>query len=346
MKKIRLGKTGLMVSKPALGCLPLQRCSMDEAITILRHAYEGGINFYDTANAYTDSEEKIGQALSDVRHDIIIATKSQGRDRTTVTRHIENSLRMLKTDYIDLFQFHLAQQVDDPNDANGAYAAVLELQRKGYIRHIGVTTHKLELAFELVKSGLYETMQYPFSYLATERELELEQQCRNYDLGFIAMKGLAGGLLNNARACHAFMEQFDSVAPIWGVQSEAELEQWLTLAEEQPALDSELQAVIAADRKMLQGNFCRSCGYCLPCPAGIEINQAARMNMLLRRSPWQPYMSEQWKNKMEQIENCTACGSCAARCPYGLNTPELLKYMLQDYREFYASHVDSTLNKI
>lgn len=339
MKMIRLGKTDLMVSKPALGCLPIQRCSMAEATAILRRAYEAGINYYDTANAYTDSEEKIGLALAEVRHNIIISTKSMGADKKTVTAHIENSLRKMKTDYIDLFQFHQAQSVHDINDSNGPYAAALEAQKKGYIRHIGVTAHKLDMAFELVKSGLYETMQYPFSYLSTERDFALLEQCIARDMGFIAMKGLAGGLLTNARVCHAFMEQYEQVVPIWGVQTMEELEQWIQLAEEQPQLDAQMQAIIEADRAALQGEFCRGCGYCLPCPAGIEINNAGRMNMLLRRSPWQPYMSEEWRQKMNRINDCIECGNCKARCPYGLDTPRLLKDMLEDYNAFYATHV-------
>lgn len=340
MRKIRLGKTELMVTSTAMGCLPVQRCDEDYAVRLLRAAYEGGINYFDTANAYTDSEKKIGLALSDVRDKIIISTKSAARDKAGVLAHIENSLRMMKTDYIDLFQFHQVTEVPDPNDPNGAYAGALEAKERGWIRHIGVTSHRVNIAEDCIASGLFETLQFPFSYISSERDLALAQKCKEADMGFIAMKGLAGGMLNNARACHAFMKSHDNVVPIWGIQKLEELEQWLALAEEDPALDQELNAFIRQERQELSGSFCRSCGYCMPCPAGIEIFNCARMNMLLRRSPWQQYMTDAWREKMEKINDCIGCHSCSSRCPYQLDTPNLLKYMLKDYREFYEAHKD------
>lgn len=340
MQKIRLGKTELMVTKTALGCLPLQRCSDEEAVRLIRTAYEGGINYFDTANSYTDSEKKLGLALSDVRDKLIISTKSAARDKAGVLAHIENSLRMLKTDYIDLFQFHQVTEVPDPNDPNGAYAAALEAKERGWIRHIGVTSHRVDVAEECIASGYFETLQFPFSYISAERDLALADKCREADMGFIAMKGLAGGMLTNTRACHAFMKQYDNVVPIWGMQRMEELQQWLEVAEEDPSMDEELAAFIKHERQELSGSFCRSCGYCLPCPAGIEIFNCARMNMLLRRSPWKQYYSPEWQEKMSRIENCIGCRHCSSHCPYQLDTPNLLKYMLKDYREFYEAHKD------
>lgn len=340
MQKIRLGKTELMVTKTALGCLPLQRCSDEEAVRLIRAAYEGGINYFDTANSYTDSEKKLGLALSDVRDKLIISTKSAARDKAGVLAHIENSLRMLKTDYIDLFQFHQVTEVPDPNDPNGAYAAALEAKERGWIRHIGVTSHRVDVAEECIASGYFETLQFPFSYISADRDLALADKCREADMGFIAMKGLAGGMLTNTRACHAFMKQYDNVVPIWGMQRMEELQQWLDVAEEDPSMDEELAAFIKHERQELSGSFCRSCGYCLPCPAGIEIFNCARMNMLLRRSPWKQYYSPEWQEKMSRIENCIGCRHCSSHCPYQLDTPNLLKYMLKDYREFYEAHKD------
>lgn len=340
MKKISLGKTGLMVTKTAMGCLPVQRCDKDYAVKLLRAAFEGGINYFDTANMYTDSEEKIGLALSDVRDQIVISTKSAARDKETVLKHIENSLRMMKTDHIDLFQFHQVPETPDPNDPNGAYAAALEAKERGWIDHIGVTTHRVAVAEECIASGLFETLQFPFSYISSERDLALAEKCKAAGMGYIAMKGLAGGLLTNARACHAFMKQYDNVVPIWGIQKLEELEQWLTVTEEDPDLDEELSAFIRKERQELSGTFCRSCGYCMPCPVGIEIRNCARMNMLLRRSPWQQYMTPEWQAKMNKIEDCLECRRCSSRCPYQLDTPNLLKYMLKDYREFYETHKD------
>lgn len=340
IRTLPLGKTGLTVTRPAMGCLPIQRCSEDEAVSILQKAYEGGIRYFDTANAYTDSEKKIGLALSDVRESIVISTKSAGTDKNTVLSHIENSLKMMKTDYIDLFQFHQVQSVPDPDDPEGAYAGALEAKRRGWIRHIGFTSHRVDVAEQCIASGNFETCQFPFSYISGERDLALADKCREAGMGFIAMKGLAGGLLTNARACHAFMNCYDNVVPIWGIQKPEELEEWLAVAKEDPILDDELNSVIRKDREELAGTFCRSCGYCMPCTVGIEIRNCARMNMLLRRSPWQQYMTDEWYAKMQKINDCINCRKCVSKCPYGLDQPSLLKYMLKDYNEFYATHKD------
>ena len=336
MNTIRLGRSELMVTKTAFGALPIQRISTAEAVKLVRRAYEGGINYFDTANMYTDSEEKLGLALKDVREKVIISTKSAATDKQGAMAHIENSLRHLG--YIDLFQFHNPAVLPDISDPNGAFAAALEMKEKGYIRHIGITNHRHHIAKAAIESGNFETLQFPFCYLATDVDLELVELCKQADMGFIAMKGLSGGLLNNAAACHAFMQQYEHVVPIWGIQRQEELDQWLALAESGTAMTEELKAVIEKDRAELAGSFCRGCGYCMPCPAGIEINNSARMNMLLRRAPYRPYLTDEWYEKMHRIENCIHCDSCKSRCPYGLDTPALLQYMLKDYDEFYAQH--------
>ena len=338
MKKVRLGKTDLWVTKTAFGALPIQRISHEDAGRLLRRAYDSGINYFDTANKYTDSEEKIGEALHDVRHNIVISTKSGGKDKKTVQAHIEESLRRMRTDYIDLFQFHNPSQMPDINDPDGPFAAALEAKQKGYIRHIGITNHAMAVAKQAIESGWFETLQFPFCYLATEGDVELVRLCKEHDMGFIAMKGLSGGMLTNAEACYAFMQQYDNVVPIWGIQHEWELDQWIELTKNPPALTDELKAVIEHDRKELAGSFCRSCGYCLPCAANIDIPQSARMSALLRRSPYQKYMTEEWYEKMHRIENCLHCDACKSRCPYGLDTPALLQQQLLDYDAFYAEH--------
>ena len=316
----------------------MQRIGHEAARKLLRRAYESGINYFDTANMYTDSEEKLGEALHDVRHHIVISTKSGGQDKETVRKHIELSLRRLQTDYIDLFQFHNPAQLPDPDDPDGPFAAALEAKEKGYIRHIGITNHRLGVAQAAIDSGNFETLQFPFCYLCTEKDLALLRSCEEADMGFIAMKGLSGGMLSNAAACYAFMQQHPSVVPIWGIQHEWELDQWLKLTEDNQQMTPELSAVIEKDRRELAHNFCRSCGYCLPCAAGINIPQAARMAMLLRRSPYRPYMTEQWYAEMHKIEGCLHCDACKSRCPYGLDTPALLQEMLKDYDAFYALH--------
>lgn len=204
------------------------------------------------------------------------------------------------------------------------------------ILHIGITNHRLNVAQEAIDSGLYETLQFPFCYLSGEPELKLLEGCRKQDMGFLSMKALSGGLITNAAAAYAFQAQFPEALPLWGIQREEELDQFLSFIVDPPVMNEELSAVIARDREELSGGFCRGCGYCMPCAAGIEINNCARMSLLLRRSPSAPYLTPQWQAKMKKIEDCRHCDSCRKKCPYGLDTPALLKQNYEDYREILA----------
>ena len=338
MKKIKLGRTNLMVSRVGFGALPIQRISLEEAAYLLRKAYDNGINFFDTARGYTDSEEKIGYALSDVRPNIIIATKSHAKDKKTHFENLETSLKNLKTDYIDIYQLHNPPELPDPDDPDGLYSGLLEARQKGMIRFIGITNHRLNVAMDAVTSGLYDTIQFPLSSLSSDEDVKLVKEAGKYDIGFIAMKPLSGGLITRVAATFAFLSQFDNVVPIWGIQRKWELDEFIRLENNPPALDDNMWKVIEQDRKELQGAFCRGCGYCLPCPADIPIPFAARMSLLLKRAPYQGYLSDEWNERMERIERCTGCGHCRAHCPYGLDTPALLKTNLKEYREFRALH--------
>lgn len=339
MRQITLGSTGIMVPQNAFGALPIQRVDMDTAVHILRRAFEGGILFYDTAHGYTDSEEKLGKAFRDVREKIYLATKSPAKTPEQLKQDLDTSLERLQTDYIDIFQFHNAKQVYRPGDGTGMYETMLALKESGKIRHIGMTAHKIGIGEEAIDSGLYETLQFPFSYLSSDREQALAARAKKAGMGLIAMKGLAGGLINNSRAAMAFMLQFDNVLPIWGIQRESELEEWLSYMEQEPAMDQEIAGFIQKERKELNGQFCRGCGYCMPCPAGIEINTCARMSLLLRRSPSARYLEPEWQEKMHRIDACLHCGACMKKCPYELNTPELLKSNLEDYDRVVAGEI-------
>lgn len=335
MAKITLGSTDICVEQNGFGALPIQRDNTETAVAILRRAYEGGMRFFDTSRAYTDSEEKIGFAFEgfNIRDNLILATKTMSRTPEEIREDLENSLRLLKTDYVDIYQIHLAPECYRPNDGTDVYETMAELKKEGKIRHIGLTAHSLKVAEECIDSGLYETLQFPFSYLAGEPERKLVQKCKEKNMGFIAMKALAGGLINNAAAAYAYLAQFDNVLPIWGIQHQWELEQFLALMKEPPSLTDEIQQVIAKDRAELCGDFCRSCGYCMPCPEEIEIRQCARMSLLLRRCPPEPYLTKEWQEKMEKIKNCQSCGKCKAKCPYGLDIPTLLKKNYEDYQK-------------
>lgn len=338
MEKIKLGRTNLMVSKSGFGALPIQRISFDAAKRILLKAYENGINFFDTARMYSDSEEKIGYALSEVRKDIIIATKTFAGDKQTLFSHLETSLKNMKTDYVDILQLHNPSVLPDPEDPDGLYSGLLEAQKKGMVRFIGISNHKIKTALEAVESGLYDTMQFPLSSISADIDLEIIEKCRKTEVGLIAMKALSGGLITNAASTFAFLRQYDNVVPIWGIQRESELDEFLELEKNPPILNEAVWADINKDRAELAGNFCRGCGYCLPCPSGIEIPTQARISLLLRRAPYQQFLTDAFKAKMNLINNCTECGHCKNNCPYKLDTPKLLKRELENYNEFYKSH--------
>ena len=337
---VTLGSTGIRVNRNGFGALPIQRISEEEAVKILRRALAGGINFFDTSRKYTDSEKKIGLAFGELdRSSFFIATKTGAQTGEDLKKDLAATLENLRTDYVDIYQFHNPSFCPKPSDGTGLYEAMLEAKQAGKVRHIGITNHRLNVAHEAIDSGLYETLQFPFNYLSGPAEIELVEKCKACNMGFIAMKGLSGGLLDDFRACYAFEAQYPNVVPIWGIQKEEELDQWLSCIDNPPAMTDEIRATIEKDRKELAGDFCRSCGYCMPCTVGIEINQCARMSQLMRRSPYKRFLTPEWQQKMRMINDCINCGKCVSKCPYGLNTPELLRKNLADYEDILAGRV-------
>jgi predicted aldo/keto reductase-like oxidoreductase len=323
-----------MASKNGFGALPIQRINRDTASYLLNKAYQSGLNFFDTARFYTDSEEKIGWALSSVRDKIYISSKTMATTPAEFWEQLNTSLKLLKTNYLDIYQFHNPGFCPQPGDGTGLYEAMSEARDKELIRHIGITNHRLSVAVEAAESGLYETIQFPFSYLATENETKLVKLCAERNIGFIAMKALSGGLLKNFAAAYAFLAQFDNVLPIWGIQKEEELNELIIHTKNPPVLDKSLSTIIEHDRKMLSGEFCRGCGYCLPCLAGIDIPNCARMSLMIRRAPTSVYLNKVWQENMKKIDTCLQCNHCRDHCPYGLDTPRLLQDNWADYRNF------------
>ncbi len=339
MEKVTLGSTGITVNKNGFGALPIQRITDEDAVKLIRKAYDAGIDFYDTARFYTDSEEKLGLAFEGIRDKVFIATKTAASNAEEFWEQLRTSLHNLKTDYIDIYQFHNPAFCPKPGDGSGLYEAMLEAKKQGKVRHIGITNHRLAVANEAIESGLYETLQFPFCYLASEKDIELVKKCKEKNMGFIAMKALSGGLITNSKAAYAFEAQYDNVLPIWGVQREKELDEFISYIDEPPVMTEEIKTLIEADRKELSGEFCRGCGYCMPCPAGIEINNCARMSLLLRRSPSELQLTGEVQAKMKKIENCLHCNQCKSKCPYGLDTPALLEKNYEDYKKVLAGEV-------
>ena len=334
MRTVQLGRTGLVVNRNGFGALPIQRDSRQEAVRLLRKAYDHDIRFFDTARAYSDSEEKVGEALSPVRDQVILATKTHAKTAEAFWRDLETSLRLLRTDHVDIYQFHMASYCPRPGDEAGLYDCMLEARRQGKIRFIGLTSHSFEVAREAVESGLYDTLQFPFSYLAAECDEALVHLCREKNVGFICMKALAGGLITRSDAAYAYLAQFDNTLPIWGVQRETELDEFISYQTREPVMTEEIRDLIERDRHELAGDFCRGCGYCLPCPAGIPIPTAARMSLLLRRAPVAGSLSPEMQAQMARIDQCIGCRHCADHCPYHLDTPALLKKNYADYKSF------------
>lgn len=334
MEIVRLGRTEITVNRNGFGALPVQRVDKEQATVILKKAYDNGITFFDTARMYSDSEEKLGIALSDVRENIYIATKTGAITVEGFWQDLETSLALLKTECIDIYQFHNPSFCPKPNDGSGLYEAMLEAKAQGKIKYIGITNHRLPVAIEAAKSKLYDTIQFPFSYLADQKDLDLVNLCKENDIGFICMKALSGGLINRADAAYAYLAQFDNVLPIWGVQKESELDEFISFQITPPTMDNEITTLIENDRAQLAGEFCRGCGYCMPCPKGIVINQCARMSLMIRRAPAKAWLSQQWQDEMNKTTQCINCGLCIKKCPYSLNTPELLKKNYEDYQTF------------
>lgn len=334
MQTVTLGKTGIVVSKNGFGALPIQRITKKDAVYLLQKAFYNGINYFDTARMYSDSEEKLGAAFSYTRDKIIISTKTGAQTAEGFWKDLNQSLEKLQTEYIDIYQFHNPAFCPKPGDESGLYDAILEAKKQGKIRFIGITNHRLAVAKEAIESKLYDTLQFPFSYLSTDADLEVVKACKDKNMGFIAMKALSGGLITDSAMAYAYLAQFDHVAPIWGVQQENELDEFLAYNENPPVLTEKMKAQIEHDKKEIAGEFCRGCGYCMPCPAGIEINNCARMSLLLRRAPQAAYLSQEWQDKMAKIEHCIHCNKCMSKCPYGLNTPELLQKNYDDYKTF------------
>ncbi len=339
MDQVTLGSTGITVNRNGFGALPIQRICQEDAVYLLKKAYAGGIRFFDTARAYTDSEEKVGEAFDGIRQNVYIATKTAAKNKDDLKRDLELSLRLLRTDYIDIYQFHNIEFCPKPGDGSGLYEAMLEAKAQGKIRHIGITNHRLQVAREAIESGLYETLQFPFSYLSSEKDIELVTLCEKNNMGFIAMKSLAGGLINKSSAAYAYAAGFDHVLPIWGVQKENELDEFISYVTNPPVMTEAIKSIMDADKEELGGDFCRGCGYCMPCPAGIEINNCARISLMLRRAPSNFWLSKEWQTKMKKIDDCMHCNKCMEKCPYGLQTPQLLVRNYEDYKDVLAGKV-------
>ena len=335
MDKIRLGKTNMMVSKVGFGGIPIQRLNEEEAVAVVKRCLELGVTFLDTANAYSTSEGRIGQAISGQRERLIIATKSQARNREGIEQHLKLSLERLGG-YIDLYQFHGVsnfENLDMVLEPNGPMAAVEEAQKAGLVRHIGITSHQIDVAKKAVESDRFETIMFPFNFIAYQEGSELLALAREHDVGFIAMKPLAGGMLDNATLAFKYLFQFPDVVAIPGIEKTSEIEEIVQLLNEPWGMTEAEQNEMQQLREELGSRFCHRCDYCQPCTEEITISTVLTIASFAKRLPTERLFAVQFTELMDRAANCTECGECEERCPYHLPIREMIGEQVEWYRE-------------
>ncbi len=329
LRETVLGRTGLNVRTFGFGGIPIQRVSDEEAVKVVRRCYELGINYYDSARGYTNSEERIGKALVDVREEVFLATKSGRRDSKGLLGELEVSLKNLRTDWIDVYQLHNVssreawEQIKGPG---GALEALHEAKDEGKIRHLGVTSHDPAVLADIVREDIFEAIMIPYNYLTLKPEEELLPLCKEKNVGTVIMKPFGGGAFSNANTALKFVLSKDFVdITIPGMMTIAEVEENYNVAMSSHTLSQEEMKLIEEDRIELGDQFCRACNYCQPCPQEIPITFILRAeSQFLKRMGWRPGTEERIAEVVEKAGSCIECGECEARCPYHLPIRQLL----------------------
>lgn len=337
MKIVRLGKTDLQVTRVGFGGIPIQRLSESEAIRVVQHCLELGVRFFDTANGYSTSEERIGKALAAsglCREQVIVATKTAARDRSTALEHLDLSLKRLNVAYIDLWQLHNVSSIEAYEQvltARGALEAAREALAAGTVRHIGITSHSMEVALKAVPTGFFETIQFPFNFVTDEPAGKLVPLARVHDVGFIAMKPLGGGMLSHANLAIKYLLQFDNVVPDPGIERVEEIEEIAAIVAGSWDLTDEERREIEFIREEVGVRFCRRCGYCEPCAQGVRVSLVMNVPSILRRLPSERFTSRSLSEAIRSSQDCIECGECEEKCPYQLPIREMLVEHLELY---------------
>jgi hypothetical protein len=332
---VKLKGTDLEISEVGFGGIPIIPLAKNEAVAIVKYCFDLGITFFDTANMYLTSEEKIGTALEAVRDKVVIATKTTQRDANGAAAHIDASLKQLKTDWIDIYQFHnvsnqeALQQILAPQ---GAYEAACKARDAGKIRFIGISSHSISTAMQALKTGLFQTLQFPFNFIENDPVNELFPLARQNDVGIIAMKPLGGGILERADLCFGFLQQHPHVVPIPGIRAKKEADQIVEFYRNSKPLSKADLKEMENIRSALGKKFCHRCEYCMPCEQGVQIPSVLIFQSAAKRLS--PEGVSAWLAKaMESVAECIECGQCEEKCPYNLPIADLLKENLTLFKE-------------
>jgi predicted aldo/keto reductase-like oxidoreductase len=326
VRQVSLGNTGLKVSVVGFGGIPIQRLSDQEAVAVISHCLDLGVTFLDTANAYTTSEERVGRAISGRQEPLVIATKTQARETRGVREHLGLSLKRLGVRSIDLYQFHCVSSEEDYGKVvapGGPLDVVRKAQDDRQVKHIGLTSHSMETALEAVRSGYFETIMFPFNLVAGEAASELIPLAREKGVGFIAMKPMAGGALDNATLAFKYLRQFPDILPIPGIERAGEIDEIVAIMEGAAQMSPEEEAALQRYREELGNRFCRRCGYCQPCPQGVPTQSLMILDSMIKRMPAALVLSN-FAEAVEKAASCTECGECEEKCPYGLPIREMI----------------------
>ena len=330
-----LGKTGLKISKIGFGGIPIQRIKQEEARPLFETLVELGINYLDTARAYTVSEEYIGAAMEGLRDRFVVATKSSSKTREDMARDIETSLKNLRTDYIDLYQVHNPgmEALDTIVGEGGALEALLEAKAAGKIGHLGLTCHSVQVFERALELPWVETIMFPYNIVETQGE-ELIRRCREKNIGFIDMKPLAGGAIEDGELALRFvLNNPDVTVTIPGMYSVDEIRQNAAVAGNKSPLTAEEQEKIDEVRKQLGSNFCRRCNYCAPCTVGIQIPSVFLFAGYLERYGLADWARQRYATLDVKASACIDCGACETRCPYELPIRQMLKKSAEEFGE-------------
>jgi hypothetical protein len=338
MEYVTLGRTDLTVSEVGFGCIPIIRFPKDDSVRVLRHALDAGITFFDTANAYRDSEEKIGIAFAGLREKVVLASKTLLRGADGANAHLENTLRMLRTDHLDLYQLHQIAQEEQWQQVTGpagALEAVMKAKAAGKIRYVGVTSHNLQMALKMVRSALFDTIQFPFNLIEEGAKDELLGASQEAGMGFICMKPFGGGVIDNAAVAFKYLRGHAGVIPIPGFETVEQVDQVISFYSSANVISGQDLEIMGNYRRELGKRFCRRCEYCQPCPQGVMITPAMGYPIVAARMS--PAVAVEFcKNPMESVPLCAECGACIERCPYELPVPEILKANYALYRKHLA----------